>query len=189
MWAGSISRGDVETIRCALWFSDLRGFTEMSSRRSPTEVIAVLNEVFDCQVPAIEKHGGEVLKYIGDGLLAIFPIASPDETGARCAAAIDAAHEALAAIQKLPDARIGVALHVGDVAYGNIGGASRLDFTAIGMAVNLCARLEGIASKLGRALVVSAELAAACGRGVEDLGTFELKGIAEPQHVYGVKRA
>jgi adenylate cyclase len=186
VWAGSIRKGDVETIRCALWFSDLRGFTEMSSRRTAREVIAVLNDVFDCQVPAIDKHGGEVLKFIGDGLLAIFPIAGPEDVQARCVAAIDAAREALAAIDQLAGWRIGVALHLGDVAYGNIGGASRLDFTAIGMAVNLCARLEGIASKLGRALVVSAELAAAAGRPVDDLGTFELKGIAEPQHVYAL---
>jgi len=183
--AGQIQRGDVETIRAAIWFSDLRGFTAMSSRRSPKQMIETLNRVFECQVPAIEKRGGEVLKFIGDGLLAIFPIA--DDARARCTAALEGAREAFTAVEQLADdepLHIGLALHVGDVEYGNIGGPSRLDFTAIGSAVNLAARLEGVASKTGRPLVMSAEFAQASGRPCEDLGAFELKGIATPQHVF-----
>jgi adenylate cyclase len=186
--AGQITRGDVDTIRAAIWFSDLRGFTALSSRRSAKSMIETLNRVFDCQVPAIEKRGGEVLKFIGDGLLAIFQVGEHG-SHACCGAALDAAHEAFAAVAKLEDEeqlRIGLALHLGDVEYGNIGGVSRLDFTAIGSAVNLAARLEGIASKTSRSLVMSAEFAAQCGRACEDLGAFELKGIPTPQHVFGL---
>lgn len=188
--AGHIQKGDVETIHAAIWFSDLRGFTEMSGRRSAHEVITVLNEVFDCQVPAIEAQGGEVLKFIGDGLLAIFPFHSFDEAPAHCAKALAAARAALTALGDLnaraaTEHRLGIALHVGDVAYGNIGGSGRLDFTAIGAAVNTAARLEGIASKAGRALVLSQEFAAAVGGDFDDLGSFELKGIAEPRRVFG----
>jgi adenylate cyclase len=187
--SGQIFKGDVETIRAAIWFSDLRGFTEMSTQKSAKEMIAILNDVFECQVPAIEKRGGEVLKFIGDGLLAIFPITESAPAKECCNAAYDAAKEAFAALAALnakngSTLRIGLALHVGNVEYGNIGGASRLDFTAIGPAVNMASRLEGLTSKLGR-MVVSAEFAALSERTFEDLGTFELKGIAGPQRVFG----
>jgi adenylate cyclase len=186
--AGRISRGDVETIRAAIWFSDLRGFTELSSRSAPKELVGVLNEVFACQVAAIERQGGEVLKFIGDGLLAIFPFADPGDAPSRCGAALAAADAALVALAACPvvrdrDLKIGLALHVGDVEYGNIGGETRLDFTVIGSAVNLAARLEGITGKLGRSLVVSAEFAAAAAREFEEVGSYELKGIAGAQRV------
>lgn len=176
---GQILRGDIEMIRAAIWFSDLRGFTTLSTEHTPQEVIAIINEVFECQVPAIERHGGEVLKFIGDGLLAIFPIRDDGEE--RCRAALVAASEAFAELAKTKH-RLGLALHVGEVAYGNIGSTSRLDFTAIGNAVNTAARLEGIASKLGRPVVMSEAFAELAGGG-EDLGKHELKGIAEPQRV------
>jgi adenylate cyclase len=183
--AGRIFRGDVDTMRAAIWFSDLRSFTAMSSSRAPRDVIDTLNEVFECQVGPIDDNGGEVLKFIGDGLLAIFPTGDSGD-GDACRRALDAAGLAFAALEQLnarqgSELRIGLALHLGEVAYGNIGGASRLDFTAIGPAVNLASRLEGIASKLERALVVSAEFAAACGTPCEELGTFELKGIPGTQ--------
>ncbi len=177
--AGKIRRGDVETIRAAIWFSDLRGFTELTQRAPAREVVAVLNDVFAAQVPAVEKRGGEVLKFMGDGMLAIFP-------AERAADALDAAEEAVAALAGRH--RIGVALHVGDIEYGNIGAPSRLDFTAIGPAVNVAARLEGVAGKTGRAIVASAAFATATGRAFEELGVFELKGIAEPQRVLAPAR-
>jgi adenylate cyclase len=176
---GQIMRGDIEMIRAAIWFSDLRGFTTLSTAHTPQEVIAIINEVFECQVPAIERHGGEVLKFIGDGLLAIFPIRDDGES--RCREALAAAGEAFAALASTKH-RLGLALHVGEVAYGNIGSSTRLDFTAIGNAVNMAARLEGVASKLGRPIVMSQAFADLAGGG-EDLGLHELKGIAEPQRV------
>src|SRR6185312_14721747 len=180
--AGRILRGDVETLRAVIWFSDLRGFTEMSARRTPTEIVSVLNELFDCQVPAIERHGGKVLKFIGDGLLAIFPV--QDDVTSRCEAALAAATEAFAALdarntRASEPIRFGLALHVGEVAYGNIGGASRLDFTAIGPAVNVASRLEGLTGKLGVRLVLSSALAPHTSLALEDLGELELKGVPE----------
>ncbi|HEX2570672.1 MAG TPA: adenylate/guanylate cyclase domain-containing protein [Polyangia bacterium] len=193
--AGKIHLGDTETIRAALWCSDLRGFTALAGAVEPPTLIRTLNDLFECQVSAIQRHGGEVLKFIGDGLLAIFPVhdASPTPPGL-CAAALDAAGDAFEAVRALnrvritrgePSLRLGLALHFGDVSYGNIGGASRLDFTCIGPAVNLVSRLEGLTGRLGRPLVVSSAFAELAQRPMTALGTFELKGVAEPQAVFG----
>jgi len=187
--SGRITRGDVETLRAIIWFSDLRGFTSMSARLPPRAIIDLLNELFECQVPAIEKHGGEVLKFIGDGLLGIFPF--DGDPGARAADALAAATDAFAALDARnaksgEPIRFGLALHVGEIAYGNIGGASRLDFTAIGPAVNVAARLEGLTSKLDRRVVVSSELAAHVRVPLEDLGSFDLKGVPDPQRVFAI---
>jgi adenylate cyclase len=181
--AGRIQKGDFETLRAAIWFSDLRGFTELSSRASPREVIDTLNQIFECQVPPIEKRGGEVLKFMGDGLLAIFPLAAGDASTNVGDLALEAADEALAAIAALAPLRLGLALHVGELAYGNIGGSNRLDFTAIGAAVNVAARLEGLTSKLGKSLVFSEEFARITTRAADELGTFELKGVPTPVRV------
>ncbi len=186
---GRIMRGDLETMHAVIWFSDLRGFTAMSANLAPRAAVAVLNEVFDFQVSAIERHGGEVLKFIGDGLLAIFPLDEGEDPAARCQAAITAGDEAFAALDTrnataTEPLRFGLALHIGEIAYGNIGGASRLDFTAIGAAVNLASRLEGLTGKLGHRMVLSAELAAHASIPLDDLGAFELKGVATPQRVF-----
>jgi adenylate cyclase len=188
---GRILRGDVELLQAVIWFSDLRGFTELSSRSSPRAVIDVLNELFECQVRAIEEHGGEVLKFIGDGLLAIFALTSEAEVGRRCADALAAASDAFEALaarnERAPEPiRFGLALHVGEVAYGNVGGASRLDFTAIGPAVNLAARLEGLTSKLDRRIVLSSDLAAHAAVPLVDLGEFELKGVPGRSRAFGL---
>lgn len=188
---GKIQRGDTESIRCVIWFSDLRGFTSLSGERTPTEIISVLNQVFDCQVPHIEEHGGEVLKFMGDGMLAIFAIT--DGVAEAAERAVAATREAFGALDRLndtrrqtgePTLRFGVALHVGDVAYGNIGGAGRLDFTAIGPAVNLASRIEGLTGKLDKRVLLSAELARDATFPVRSVGSHELKGVTGPQQVY-----
>lgn len=146
--AGRIRKGDIEVIQAVIWFSDLRGFTELSQRATPREVLDALN----CQVEAVHAEGGEVRKFIGDGMLAIFPLEGGAAIADRCRAAIAsavAAQRAFAA--RRADLAFGIALHVGEVSYGNIGGKGRLDFTAIGPAVNLAARLEGLTGKLGAA--------------------------------------
>ena len=136
----------------------------------PQELVDLLNRYFDCQVPPILEHGGEVLKFMGDGLLAIFPLAgNGDDAAEVCRRALACAREAEALIDAL-DApvcvanknmvRFGLALHVGQVMYGNIGGGNRLDFTCIGPAVNLAARLEKVAAQWVRPIVASAEFAA-----------------------------
>jgi adenylate cyclase len=191
--AGKIQLGDTETIHAVIWFSDLRGFTALSGSIGADALIGTLNEVFDCQVRAIQKHGGEVLKFIGDGLLAIFPTNKAPDRAAACMRALDAADEAFKALDALNEKRIergdravrfGLALHIGDVAYGNIGGAGRLDFTCIGPAVNLAARLEGLTGQLKRDIVVSSAFATLTNCPVESIGTFSLKGVTSPEVVF-----
>lgn len=194
--AGAIRRGHSETMHAAIWLSDLRGFTALSDRLPPETIVAILNAYFDCQVPAIRKHGGEVLKFMGDGLLAVFPVAEDDADLADvCAQALAAAREARAAVEALQHVctdetverfRFGVALHVGRVLYGNIGGGDRLDFTCIGPAVNLAARMEKIAGRLGRAVVASGEFAGHVAADWTDLGAFPIAGLASAQRVYGL---
>ncbi|MBX9825317.1 MAG: adenylate/guanylate cyclase domain-containing protein [Xanthobacteraceae bacterium] len=194
--AGRIRRGHVEAIQAAIWLSDMRGFTTLSERLPPQDLIDLLNRYFDCQVPAILNRGGEVLKFIGDGLLAIFPLTGGGEDADEvCRRALTCAREAEAAIAALDpppgdnhDAiRFGLALHIGQVSYGNIGGGNRLDFTCIGPAVNLAARLEKRASSLGRAIVASAEFAAHVPDEFVPLGEFPVAGFAAPQKLFGIK--
>ena len=190
---GKIRRGYVEAIRAAIWLSDMRGFTTRSDRMPPQDLIDLLNRYFACQVPAILEHGGEVLKFMGDGLLAIFPIAADSEVSGVCGRTLACALEVRDLIAALPrDAgsdeplRFGVALHVGEIMYGNVGGGNRLDFTCIGPAVNLAARLEKVASKLGETIVASADFAAHCPAELARRGEFSVAGFAAPQTVFGL---
>ncbi|WP_299720781.1 adenylate/guanylate cyclase domain-containing protein [Tardiphaga sp.] len=191
--AGQIRRGHTETMQAAIWLSDLRGFTALSDRLPPEQVVEILNLYFDCQVAAILKHGGEVLKFMGDGLLAVFPIGDDGEAQAVCSRVLEAASEARAAVAAMEFMsgdvnerfRFGVALHVGRILYGNIGGGNRLDFTCIGPAVNLAARLEKIAGRLGRTIVASSAFADICSGGWSELGEFPIAGFAKAEHVYG----
>jgi adenylate cyclase len=190
--SGKIRRGYVEAIRAAVWLSDMRGFTSLSERSPPQAVIERLNIYFGSQVPAILEHGGEVLKFMGDGLLAIFPIDGGQDAGAVCRRALECARAFRGRIAELPRAndtdaiRFGLALHVGEVMYGNIGGGNRLDFTCIGPAVNLAARLEKVAAKLGEAVVASAEFAGHCPGQFRSLGEHAVAGFTAPQPVFGI---
>jgi adenylate cyclase len=195
--AGQIRRGDADEIRAAIWLSDMRGYTNLSDRLPPQTIVKVLNRYFDCQVPAILEQGGEVLKFMGDGLLAIFPIAADDSdidevcrrvlTAARATCSnVDAMNTAEGA-ELARELRFGLALHVGEVLYGNIGGAGRLDFTCIGPAVNLVARLEKVAAQLGRTVIASAEFAQHCRSEMAELGEFSVAGFAAPQIAYGLR--
>jgi adenylate cyclase len=188
---GRIRRGDIERIHAVIFLSDLRDFTTSSDLLPGEAVIRLLNGYFDCLVPAIDTHGGEVLKFVGDGLLGIFPVA--DDPAAACRAALAAAADARATLAQTnaeraeagePRLRYGLALHLGDVLYGNIGSAGRLDFTTIGPAVNLTARLETLARDLGRDLVASAAFAGHCPESLTSLGAFRLRGFREPQEVF-----
>ncbi|MBL0221120.1 MAG: adenylate/guanylate cyclase domain-containing protein [Myxococcales bacterium] len=187
--AGKIRRGDTELIECAIWFSDMRGFSARSNEQSPREVIDMLNELFDCQVPTIEEQGGEVLKFIGDGLLAIF-VPRPGEVGlgACCTRALAACRASLATLAArnagvAEPLRFGIALHVGEVAYGNIGAANRLDFTCIGRAINLAARIETLTGETGRDVLASEAFATLCG-GFVAAGEHRVKGFATPVAVF-----
>jgi adenylate cyclase len=188
---GAITRGAGETIRAVVWLCDLRGFTELSERLTRDALIALLNEYFGAMTGAVEAEGGEILKFIGDAMLAIFPIGADAEIA--CARALSAAGRAIAAMAAnngerntagQPVIDFGIALHLGDVMYGNIGGESRLDFTVIGPAVNLVARIQGLCGRLQRTLLLSEEFVRVSRSPVETLGAFALKGIGEAQNVY-----
>jgi adenylate cyclase len=183
---GQISRGDTTTLEAAIWLSDLRGFTTLSEALSPGELIGLLNATFGAQVPAIEKHGGEVMKFMGDSVLAIFPASSgPEAACASALAAAEEAYDACAALETIDTpTRIGVGLHVGKVSYGNIGGETRLDFTCIGPAVNLTSRLQGLAASQGWPLALSESFAKTLSRTTRALGSFPLKGLPEPVSVF-----
>lgn len=192
---GQIRRGHTDTMQAVIWLSDLRGFTALSDRLPAETVVEILNQYFDCQVTAIRGHGGEVLKFMGDGLLAVFPIDEYVGDAAHvCARVLEAARESRASVEALTFPvgdvierfRFGVALHVGNILYGNIGGGNRLDFTCIGPAVNLAARLEKITGRLGRTVVASEGFANVCHHDWRELGEFPIAGFSKAQRVYGL---
>jgi adenylate cyclase len=191
--AGQVRRGTAEQIHAAIWLSDMRGFTKLADRLEPHALLDLLNRYFDCQVPPIAEQGGEVLKFMGDGLLAIFPIGAGADAANVCAGALKAAYaarETIAALQTTAEdgtaVSFGLALHVGDVLYGNIGSGNRLDFTCIGPAVNLAARLEKLAGRLGRTILVSQEFARHCQGDFVPIGDFAVAGFAAEQTVFGL---
>jgi class 3 adenylate cyclase len=188
---GALRRGTGETIRAALLCADLRDFTALSEATEPAAMIAVLDAWFDRVAGAVHAFGGEVLKFIGDGVLAIFPVTGAP--GEACEAALRAVAAARAGMshldaarqaQGLPPLRFGAALHLGEILWGNIGAADRLDFTAIGPAVNLVSRLEGLCRPLGRSILISGALAAATTTPLVALGEHRLRGIAAPCAVF-----
>ena len=191
--AGQIRRGAGIELTAVLWSSDLHGFTERSDRLPSEQMIAILNALFEAQAAAIRDHDGEILKFIGDGLLAIFPIDEPSLIAEVARNAVTAARAALGAVGKLgdhptmagePPLEIVIALHIGTVNYGNIGAADRLDFTVIGPAVNLVSRIEAVAKSLDQPIVVSGELAQILGGGVVSLGLHQLRGLAIPRELF-----
>jgi adenylate cyclase len=192
---GQIRRGHADTMHAAIWLSDLRGFTALSDRLPAETVVEILNGYFDCQVSSIRAHGGEVLKFMGDGLLAVFPIDEyVGDVRQVCSRVLEAARESRASVEAMhfpigeavERFRFGVALHVGKILYGNIGGGNRLDFTCIGPAVNLAARLEKLAGSLNRTIVASAGFAGICAGGWADLGEFPIAGFSKAERVYGL---
>ncbi len=195
--AGQIRRGHTDTMNAAIWLSDLRGFTRLSDRLPSEVVVEILNRYFDCQVDAIRRRGGEVLKFMGDGLLAVFPVVGDHGNAADiCHQVLEAVQECRASVAELTycegghtveSFRFGLALHIGTVLYGNIGGGNRLDFTCIGPAVNLAARLEKIAGSLHRTVVASASFVEMCDAGNwTDLGEFPIAGFSKAERVYGL---
>ena len=187
---GGIRRGFAETIRAVVWISDLRGFTATTERMPRDALLRLLDGHFEHMVGAIEEAGGEVLKFLGDGLLAIFEIEDGQPGQHACHAAMRAmeAARALTANEKTSDGTLqlpwSLALDLGEVSYGNIGGATRLDFTVIGPAVNHAARLETLAGALDEPVVISKAFAEAAGLPLRDLGTHMLKGVPDPQPVF-----
>ena len=194
--AGDIMRGANETIEAVICVNDLRGFTALSDRQSTEQIIDLLNAYFGIVVPAIQERGGEVLKFMGDAVLAIFPLAEFADQHAAAATALDAmlaARETTSdanrsrAEAELPPIDFDSALHIGEVSYGNIGAPDRLDFTVIGPAVNLSARLEGLCRTMDRSLLASSALASALPEQFTSLGFHALEGMREPQEIFALK--
>jgi adenylate cyclase len=194
--AGAVERGSVESIRAVLWYADIRGFTAIADTTPGLIVIELLNAIFETLAASLRPRGGQVLKFLGDGMLATFPFvdATRDET---CSQALDAAAEAMEGLDRLnaarqeagkPIAAVDLALHLGDVLYGNVGAVDRLDFTVIGPAVNEVARIETLCEPLGRKVLISAELASVVSdkRRLEPLGCHTLRGVQNPREIYGL---
>lgn len=194
--SGAVERGSVESVRAVVWYADIRGFTAIADTTPGLVVIELLNVIFETLTASLRPRGGQVLKFLGDGMLAIFPFvdATRDET---CNQAIDAAAEAMEGLDRLnvarretgkPVAAVDLALHLGDVLYGNVGAVDRLDFTVIGPAVNEVARIETLCEPLGRKVLISAELASVVGknRRLEPLGYHTLRGVRDPREIYGL---
>jgi adenylate cyclase len=196
VYSGAFRRGTGETLPCAILFSDMRGFTDFADRRAPAEVVATLDRFFEAVAGPLHEEGGEILKFIGDAVLAIFRVGDESPPSEVCQRALRAGERALAAIDALNAAsegslRLGLALHFGEVMYGNIGAQNRLDFTVIGAAVNEASRLEGLCKVVQRPLLASAAFVEALGSSeasrLESVGAHTLKGVGRPVEVFGLR--
>jgi adenylate cyclase len=192
---GAIVRGKAEPVEAVLWYSDLQGFTRIADTAPRDQVLELLNRYADCLVSTIGAHGGEVLKFIGDGILAMFPLGEDHP----CGRALDAAEAALRNIDELNGRRRGeglpwtdvhLALHVGEVLYGNIGSRERLDFTVVGPAVNEVARIEAMCRSLDQRVVTSSAFAAAAAGDARSrlvsLGRYALRGVRRPEELFTI---
>jgi adenylate cyclase len=193
--AGQIFRAQGERMRAVIMMTDMRGFTALSDRLGGDAVIELLDDYFDAVVSPIEEKKGEVLKFMGDGVLAIFPAEDDEDFAPSSVRALGAATEALdrlAAVNEarqkgaLPEFRVGIGLHLGEVIYGNVGSADRLDFTVIGPAVNLASRIEGLTKRLLRPLLTSSAFAEVCPRPLVSLGFHPVRGLYQPEEVFGL---
>lgn len=189
--SGDVRRGELMHIRSAMMFSDMRGFTSVSMKMPEAQVVDLLNHYYDCIVGPVEAHGGEVLKFIGDGILAIFRAKEDDEVNA-CDNAYHASVDALAEVEKLnvsgsapAQFSIGVGLHFGDAAYGNVGSGQRQDYTVIGRDVNVTSRIAGLCGTLNKPLLVSSEIKQHLPKiSFTHLGEHPLKGVERPLPVF-----
>jgi adenylate cyclase len=190
--AGATTRGSGKTVNAAIMICDLRDFTALSDLWPRDDIIEILNGYFDALCDPVEARGGEILKFMGDGLLAIFPLSNPN-AGADLLAAIDDGRQRISALniqlaeRGRPALNYGVGVHVGDVMYGNIGSRKRLDFTAIGPAVNVASRLEELTKEIRRPVLLSSDFVRIAGGLQEftDLGSHALRGLDKPVSVFG----
>jgi adenylate cyclase len=192
--SGDIQRGSLDTIRAVIWYFDLQGSTKLAETTPGDQMIAMLNDYFGAVVGAVEAYGGDVLKFMGDGLLAIFKFADDDSAG--CSRAISAADELLGTMATINERRVAedlvltnfsLALHLGDLMYGNIGAEDRLDFTVIGPAVNMAARIQAMCRPLEQDLIMSSAVAGQAVRErkrIVSIGRYVLRGIPEPQELF-----
>jgi adenylate cyclase len=189
--AGATRRGSGTTVRAAILICDLRDFTRISDSWPRDDVIGLLNDYFDAMSEPIARHGGEILKFMGDGLLAIFPLSQPSAC-ANLLNAVTEARQAMAALNErnresgAEPLNVGIGVHVGDVMYGNIGSRARLDFTVIGPAVNMASRLEALTKQLGRPVLLSRAFAdlVAGDFDLERVGEYPVRGFSDPIELF-----
>ena len=193
---GQVKLGDGEEINAAIWFSDLRGSTVSADTMSAPDFLMRLNRYFDATAGAVLDHGGEVLRFIGDAVLAIFPIAGPGGAERATRMAVAAARDAVKRIERenevLPEEdpvplEFGLGLHVGDVLYGNIGVQERVEFSVIGHTANEVARLQDLSKTLDRMIIASDKFSSLVQTDWEAMGSHKLRGVAEPQPVYALR--
>jgi adenylate cyclase len=189
--AGATRRGSGTTVRAAIMICDLRDFTRISDNSPRDDVIDLLNDYFDAMSEPIARHGGEILKFMGDGLLAIFPLSEPSACANLLHAVAEAGQAMVALNEKNSDTdraplNYGVGVHVGDVMYGNIGSRTRLDFTVIGPAVNMASRLETLTKQLGRKVLLSREFAdfVESDFALERVGEYPVRGFNDPIELF-----
>ena len=196
--AGEIRRGHLDTVNAVIAYTDLRYFTEVSDRIPPEKIAPMLDAYFDAMVAPAVMHGGQVLKFMGDGCLIIFRLDAHPRAGV-CTSALTAADEMRRRVRELNAQRAGageevmeldIALHLGDVLYGNVGAADRLDFTVVGPAVNEASRIELLCRRIGRSVLVSETFARAatnCAHRLESVGRHALRGVREPQELFALR--
>lgn len=195
VWNGTIKRGERQTLEAVVLFSDLRGFTALSENLAEDDILAVLDDYFEAVVQSVEENGGDVLKFMGDGILSVFVIASESERSARCRQATLAAKgvvEKLATLNDMPAKRgqakldVGIGINLGKVSYGNIGSPGRLDFTVLGSAVNIASRIEGLTKTVGVGVLATAAIAELVPDLFASCGSHEVRGLNHPLEVYGL---
>ena len=192
--AGATRRGSGTTVRAAIMICDLRDFTRISDNWPRDDVIELLNDYFDAISEPVAHHGGEILKFMGDGLLAIFPLSEPSAC-ANLLHAVKEARQAMAALNEKNSytgrapMNFGIGVHVGDVMYGNIGSRARLDFTVIGPAVNMASRLETLTKQVGKPVLLSREFADLVERdfALERVGEYPVRGFTDPIELFAYK--
>ena len=191
--SGMVRRGDADTINAALWFSDLRDFTRLTENLPAHKLLKMLNDYFEFVAAAVTARGGEILRFIGDAMLIVFPIDEQVSPQSACQAALEAAHDAQQSIASLnhirrrhgeEEIRFGLGLNVGEVIYGNVGAPDRLDFTVMGPAVNRTARLESLSKDLGVNILISKEFSELIDSPSKYLGDYLVKGIEKPLAVF-----
>lgn len=188
--SGQITRGDIETISAAIFISDIRDWTGLNNKVGPENALALVNRYFEIIGEAVDSNGGEILKFLGDGVLAIFPTnaETPDPEDV-CAMALLAARQALRDIKQAKpplDIEIGIGIHFGEVLYGNTGSSKRIDFTVMGQSVNTAARIEGLCSRFGSPILFSESFANRISKPTKFVAEEVLKGEVTPSKFFTV---
>jgi len=190
---GQVRRGDGDRIQAAFWYSDLRGFTGLSESLPTAELLNLINEYFEYCAAAAAARGGEILQFIGDAILIVFEIPSPDKEAAVCESALDAAIDAFSTIAVVnhrrkhgghPLIEFGLGLHLGEVTHANVGSPGRLAFNVVGPAVNMTARIQSLTKETGEPLLLSSRFAQLVQRPLRSVGEYNLRGVAGAQELF-----